>query len=89
MAPTNKAAWLTKTGSLLEISEAPMPMPAANEIVIQNAAIAINPVDTHMAKQGVFVQTWPAIIGCDVAGTVVEVGEAAQERFKVGDRVIG
>jgi NADPH:quinone reductase-like Zn-dependent oxidoreductase len=87
-APTNKAAWLVKAGSPLEVGEAPMPTPGPGEIVVKNAAIAINPLDTHMQDVGVFVQQWPAIIGCDVAGEVHEVG-ADVTRFKKGDRVTG
>jgi NADPH:quinone reductase-like Zn-dependent oxidoreductase len=85
---SNKAAWLHKPGTPLEVGDAPMPIPGPNEIVIQNSAIAINPLDTHMQDAGVFVQQWPAIFGCDVAGTVYQVGSEVQ-RFKKGDRVIG
>ena len=66
-----------------------MPTAGPNELVVRNAAVAINPLDTHMQSSGVFVQQWPAIFGCDVAGEVYEVGSEAQERFKKGDRVIG
>lgn len=66
-----------------------MPTAGPNELVIRNAAIAINPLDTHMQGSGVFVQQWPAIFGCDVAGEVHEVGSDVHGRFKVGDRVIG
>lgn len=85
---SNKAAWLHEAGTPLQVGDAPMPIPGPNEIVIQNAAIAINPLDTHMQDAGVFVQQWPAIFGCDVAGTVHQVGSEVQ-RFKKGDRVIG
>ncbi|GAM39132.1 hypothetical protein TCE0_034r10429 [Talaromyces pinophilus] len=85
---SNKAAWLHKAGTPLEVGDAPMPIPGPNEIVIQNAAIAINPLDTHMQDAGVFVQQWPTIFGCDVTGTVYQVGSEVQ-RFKKGDRVIG
>ncbi|KAH8705158.1 putative quinone oxidoreductase [Talaromyces proteolyticus] len=86
---SNKAAWLNKAGTPLEVGEAPLPVPGPNEIVIQNAAIAINPLDCHMQDHGVFVQQFPAIFGCDVAGIVSEVGTEAQGRFKKGDRVLG
>ena len=87
-SPTNQAAWLKKAGTPLEVGEAPLPKPAENEIVVKNAAVAINPLDTHMQDVGVFIQQWPSIMGCDVAGEVYEVGPAVA-RFKKGDRVIG
>lgn len=89
MAPANKAALLREAGKPLEVGEAPMPTAGANEIVIRNQAIAINPLDTHMQQAGVFVQQWPAILGCDVAGVVFQLGSEVNGRFKVGDRVIG
>ncbi|KAL2847751.1 putative zinc-binding alcohol dehydrogenase domain-containing protein cipB [Aspergillus pseudoustus] len=88
MAPTNQAAWLDKAGSPLDVRDAPMPYPGPGEIVVKNAAIAINPLDTHMQDAGVFVQQWPAILGCDIAGEVYEVGEGVT-RFKKSDRVTG
>jgi NADPH:quinone reductase-like Zn-dependent oxidoreductase len=88
MAPTNQAAWLIKAGTLLKVGEAPMPTAGLGELVIKNSAIAINPLDCHMQDIGVFVQQFPAIFGCDVAGEVYEVGPETQ-RFKKGDRIIG
>ena len=87
-APKNQAAWLKKAGTPLEVSDAPLPTAGPGEIVIKNAAIAINPLDCHMQDIGVFVQQWPTIFGCDVAGEVYEVGPDAQ-RFKKGDRIVG
>ncbi|KAH7139698.1 putative quinone oxidoreductase [Dactylonectria estremocensis] len=86
---SNQAAWLHKAGTPLEVGDAPMPTAGPGELVIRNAAIAINPLDWHMQKVGVFVQQWPAIFGCDVAGEVHEVGSGVGDRFKKGDRVIG
>lgn len=88
MAPQNQAAWLTKANTPLQVLEAPMPIAGPGEIVVKNRAVAINPLDCHMQDAGVFVQQWPAIFGCDVAGEVFEVGPNV-ERFKKGDRVIG
>ncbi|KAB5517540.1 putative quinone oxidoreductase [Coniochaeta sp. 2T2.1] len=89
MTLTSKAAWLRETNTPLDVAEAPMPTAGPNEIVIRNAAVAINPLDCHMQSLGVFVQEWPAIFGCDVAGEVTQVGSAVHHRFKLGDRVIG
>ena len=65
-----------------------MPKAAEGEIIVKNAAVAINPLDCHMQDAGVFVQQWPTVFGCDVAGEVYEVGSSV-DRFKKGDRVIG
>jgi NADPH:quinone reductase-like Zn-dependent oxidoreductase len=89
MSPSqNQAAWLDKAGTPLRVGDAPMPTPGPGELVIKNAAVAINPLDCHMLDLGVFVQQWPAVFGCDTAGEVHEVGPDV-ERFKKGDRVIG
>jgi NADPH:quinone reductase-like Zn-dependent oxidoreductase len=87
-SPKNFAAYLTAPSTPLEVRETPMPTAGLGEVVVKNAAVAINPLDNHMQDHGVFVQQWPAIFGCDVAGIVHEVGEGVQ-RFKKGDRVIG
>ncbi len=42
---TNRAAWLDGAAKKLRIDEADMPKPESDEVVIKNAAIAINPVD--------------------------------------------
>ena len=86
--PQNKAAWLIKADTPLEVGEAPLPTAGPGELVVKNAAIAINPLDCHMQDLGVFVQQWPAILGCDVAGEVYEVGSDVK-RFRKGDRIIG
>ena len=87
-APKNQAAWFIKADTPLQVADAPLPTAGPGELVVKNAAIAINPLDCHMQDVGVFVQQWPAIFGCDVAGEVYEVGPDVQ-RFKKGDRVIG
>ncbi|KAH8198593.1 hypothetical protein TruAng_007225 [Truncatella angustata] len=84
---SNKAAWLDAQGASLQVRDAPMPKPGPSEIVIQNRAVAINPLDWHMQDIGIFVQQWPTILGCDVAGEVFEVGSDVT-RFTKGDRVI-
>lgn len=87
-ASKNQAAWLAKAGANLEIGDASLPTAGPGEIVVQNAAVAINPLDWHMLDSGIFLQEWPAVFGCDVAGVVHEVGSGVS-RFRKGDRVIG
>lgn len=84
----NVAARLHEANTALKVENVPMPTAGAGELIIKNAFVAINPLDCHMQDVGVFVQEWPAVFGCDVAGTVHEVGSGAETRFKKGDRVI-
>lgn len=61
--------------------------PGASEIVVQLAAVGVNPVETYI-RSGVYARTpaLPYTPGTDGAGTVHAVGEKVEE-FKVGDRV--
>jgi NADPH:quinone reductase-like Zn-dependent oxidoreductase len=89
--PTNTAAWLTARQAPLEIKPAPYPHPGKGEIVVRNRAVAINPVDWGLQIFGTILFSWikyPFILGGDLAGEIVEVGESVS-RFSVGDRVLG
>lgn len=86
--PQNKAAFLDKPGAPLVVRDAPFPKAGPGEIVIRNAAIAINPIGWHMTDSGNFIKQWPAVVGCDVAGEVYETGSDVHI-FKTSDRVIG
>jgi NADPH:quinone reductase-like Zn-dependent oxidoreductase len=92
MPPTNKAAWLTgKQIRPLEVKDAPYTPPSENEIVVKVHAIAINPVDAYKQAMGDVMLSWiqyPFVLGSDVAGEVVGIGESIT-RFKVGDRALG
>jgi len=86
---TNQAAWQNSPEQKLELSNTDLPKPAAGEILIRNAAIAINPLDWLLQDFALLPWlSYPAILGSDVAGTIVAVGRGV-ERFKVGDRVLG
>jgi len=89
--PDNAAAWLNAKHSRLEVKPAPYTRPGKNEIVVRNHAVAVNPVDWVKQLTGNLMFSWikyPATLGSDVAGEVVEVGEDVS-RFSVGDRVLG
>ena len=92
---TNSAAWLSaEKARPLDVRSAPYTPPKENEVVIKNAAIGLNPVDYARQDLGAALFAWttyPAILGTDVAGEIVEVGSGstAASRFKPGDRVVG
>ena len=86
-----KAVQIAKYGGpeVLAIVEVPSPKPKEDEVVIGVVATSVNPVDwlVRDGKAKSFVKiTFPVILGCDLAGTIVEVG-ANVTRFAVGDEV--
>lgn len=89
--PTNTAAWLPAKQAKLEVEPAPYTPPREDEIVVKNHAVAINPLDWTIQVAGNSVYRWlkyPSVLGADLAGEVVEVGENVT-RFQVGNRVLG
>ncbi|KAL2825690.1 zinc-binding oxidoreductase CipB [Aspergillus pseudoustus] len=87
--PTNTAAWLLEPKAHpFVIKEAPLWKPLANEILLKNRAVAINPVDPSLQKHPWWPLTYPTMLGQDIAGEVAAVGPGVT-RFKVGDRVVG
>jgi len=77
----------------LILSEIERPTPKANEVLIENKAVSINPVDIIIRKltklfHGVYDTEEPLILGWDIAGVVTQVGQDVTD-FKVGDNVFG
>jgi NADPH:quinone reductase-like Zn-dependent oxidoreductase len=89
---TNKAAWQPfQNASSLKVGTAPYTPATGDMIVVKIAAVAINPIDWLIQSRGDIMFTYlkyPFILGCDIAGEVVEVGQDVS-RFHVGDRVLG
>ncbi|KAI9729678.1 MAG: hypothetical protein M1818_008431 [Claussenomyces sp. TS43310] len=88
MATENKAAWIPAKGKQLAVGPADFPKPAAGEVIVQNHALAINPVDWMIQEHGFPGKRWPTILGNDLAGVVVGVGEGVADISK-GQRVLG
>ena len=87
--PANQAAWYVAASQRpLEVKSAPYPAPSPHDVVIKNAAIAINPIDYKLQRFPFFPIDFPGLLGEDVAGEVVEIGDKVT-RVKVGDRVMG
>jgi NADPH:quinone reductase-like Zn-dependent oxidoreductase len=91
--PTNKAALIKQPkGYPLQIEAADYPTAQTGQIIVKNAALAINPLDWMLQTQGTaLMYNWlkyPNVLGADLAGEVVAVGPNVT-RLKVGDRVVG
>jgi NADPH2:quinone reductase len=86
-----KAAFVDKPGpaDTIRYGDLPDPQPKAAEVLVKVGAVDVNPVETYVRSGAVAMPIpLPYIPGCDLAGTVVQLGPAAR-RFKVGDRVWG
>jgi len=72
----------------LALRTAPRPVPKPGEVLVEVEAVSLNYRDAEVADNGMGnVLEFPFTPGSDMAGRVVEVGEAVT-RFAVGDRVI-
>lgn len=82
----NKFLPVTDPKCLIEF-EAPKPGCGANDILVEVAAVGVNPVDTKIrASLGNKTISPPRILGWDAAGTVVKVGSNV-DAFALGDKV--
>lgn len=75
--------------------EQPIPVPNAEEVIVQVAAIGVNDPDIIMRQNGPFPTmpaemrpTLPHMLGNDFSGIVTAVGSQVS-KFKVGDHVVG
>ena len=87
---TMKAILMTAAGNagVLQLREIPKPeLPSPHHLRVKLAAAGVNPLDTKLRANPVYhPDKLPAILGCDGAGIVEEIGGAVT-RFKPGDAV--
>jgi NADPH2:quinone reductase len=86
-----KAAYYEQIGpaEVIKYGDLPTPVPKEGEVLVKVAAAALNPIDTYIRSGAAPAKlSFPFIPGCDLAGTVEEVGPGAT-RFQKGDRVWG
>lgn len=77
---------VTDTESLLDL-DLPLPAPGPRDLLVEIAAIAVNPVDTKIRVRRASADgTTPVILGWDAVGTVRAIGPEVSG-FAVGDRV--
>ncbi|WP_280771980.1 NADP-dependent oxidoreductase [Salipaludibacillus daqingensis] len=86
-----KAIVINEYGSkeLLHEQELPQPKIAEDQVLVETYATSINPIDWKLREgylKQMFDFSFPIILGWDVAGVIVEVGNNVKN-FKVGDEV--
>lgn len=87
---TMKAAVQEQAGAPLRLVDLPLPVPAPGQVLVRVAAAGLNPLDTKIraGKAAHARQPLPAVLGIDLAGTVVAVGPDV-DGWTVGDEVYG
>ncbi|GAA1802154.1 NAD(P)-dependent alcohol dehydrogenase [Agromyces neolithicus] len=79
---------------VMRLAEIPRPVPGTREVVVRVAAVSLNSWDVDIVTGAMFTRIAAPfgpkhrVIGSDVAGEVVSVGDGAT-RHRVGDRVFG
>ncbi|AMY26016.1 NADP-dependent oxidoreductase [Rhodococcoides fascians] len=86
-----KAVIITAKGDpdVLTVADIDEPTAGPGDITVSVAAAAVNPVDLKTRSGFLPIElTFPAVLGWDVSGTVIDVGQSVT-RFAPGDSVIG
>jgi NADPH:quinone reductase-like Zn-dependent oxidoreductase len=74
---------------VLHLAERPRPEPQPGEVLVRVHCVGVNYIDAlTRAGSGVPVPRFPAVLGWDLAGTVVALGTGVT-RFREGDAVFG
>ncbi|KAK8100492.1 GroES-like protein [Apiospora kogelbergensis] len=72
---THLAAIVPVKGQPLELQTRATPKPGPGELLLLVKSVALNPADGLMREHGLFTPKFPTVIGFDVAGLVLEVGD--------------
>src|SRR6185369_13100853 len=87
-----KAAQISEYGdsSVIKINDVPNPALKDNQVLVENRASALNPIDYKIREGNLSkaIKSLPITLGTDFAGKVIEVRSGVSE-YKVGDEVYG
>ncbi|WP_453985851.1 NAD(P)-dependent alcohol dehydrogenase [Brevibacterium casei] len=85
---TMRASVLLEQG-VVQIEERPVPVPAADEVLVKVSSVGVCGSDIHYYREGRigdFVVDGPLVLGHEVSGTIVAVG-AGVSTGRIGERV--
>lgn len=86
MSNTQKALVLPVKQSQFTVTTVPIPAPSPDEVLVRIEAAAVNPLEWKIQELSLFVDKYPAILGLDGAGVIVETGSNVTTRKK-GDKM--
>ena len=86
MSQQKTLAVLSTSSPKYELVTSDIPKPSSGEVLIKVEAAALNPVDWKIQKYGLYSDVLPAVLGSDIAGEIVELGEGVSH-FSKDDKV--
>jgi hypothetical protein len=87
MAPSTQTALiLPDKFATFKLELITVPRPGPGEVLVKIQSVGMNPMDWKARKFNVLVESYPVVIGSDVAGNVEELGEGVTN-VSVGDRL--
>ncbi|KAI7464458.1 hypothetical protein KC351_g15459 [Hortaea werneckii] len=78
---THLAAVATGKGQRLVVQSRRTPKPGPDELLVQVKAVGLNPADHIMRDQGLFIRSYPTVLGFDISGLVLEIGDNVRQRL--------
>lgn len=79
---THLATLLPSKSHPLTLHPRPTPKPGPNDLLLEIKSIALNPADVLNLDTGLLIQSYPAILGFDISGLVLETGCNVPSSFK-------
>ena len=86
MADTMRAVVIVNYGGSLQVATRPVPRPGFGEVLIQVRASGLCSTDLHLLSGRQPLGDLPRIVGHELAGDIVELGEGVS-RWQTGERV--
>lgn len=88
-----KAVFYQQHGAadVLQVGDLPIPEPGDDQVLVQVAAAAVNPIDRRLRAgelQEYITRTFPVVPGWDLAGRITKLGKNVSN-WNVGDDVLG
>lgn len=81
-----KALLLESKQGQFVVRQREIPTPGSGQLLVKVYGTALNNIDWKVQQSGAHVDVYPAILGSDIAGEVVEVGHGVTS-YKRGQRV--
>ncbi|KAL4889330.1 chaperonin 10-like protein [Aspergillus ambiguus] len=85
---THLAAVSPAKGHPFELQSRPTPRPGPDDLLIAVKSVALNPADALIRDQGLFIPTYPTVVGFDMSGLVLEVGDNVPTRATDNDQAL-